>query len=251
MKKEESNDWDAEYYSTHARFVHEMGSDLLALLNPKPKEKILDLGCGEGTLTQKLVASGAEVIGVDLSEDMVAKACARGIDARVADVRDLPFDGVFDAVFSNATLHWVRESRLAVHNIAKALKPGGRFVAEFGGEGNVRHIVDAMEVVFARYPEFGAYQPLWYFPGAEEYGRLLEEEGFLVEYVKIIPRPTPIEDISHWLRLFTGGVTAHLSQSQSEQFRQEVREALKPKLYTKKQGWVADYVRIRVKAVKK
>ncbi len=251
MKKEEEiNEWHADKYKKHAGFVTRMALPVIDLLAPKPGERILDLGCGEGTPALEIEKSGAKVVAVDLSDDMVQKARQKGLDARVANATDLPFEAEFDAVFSNATLHWVPQSRLALQNIAKALKKGGRFVAEFGGEGNVKAIREAIQTVFARHPEFGKLEIPWYFPSTEAYGALLKEEGFRVEYIERIPKPTAIDDIANWLMLFTNGLTAHLTQEQETQFRHEARELLKASLYTEEKGWTADYVRIRVKAVK-
>jgi len=249
-KREETNEWNADRYNRHAGFVSELALPVVALLDPKKGEKILDLGCGEGTLAVEIEKSGARVVAVDLSDDMVTKAKAKGLDAHIANVTQLPFCEVFDAIFSNATLHWVRENRVAVQNIYLALKKGGRFVAEFGGEGNVHHIVEAMRTVFAAHPEFGVFDDFWYFPSVDAYRRLLESEGFDVEYIELIPRPTPIDEIANWLAIFTNGVTAHLDEAQKETFRKEVREILKETNYSEEEGWVADYVRIRMKAVK-
>ncbi len=250
-KEEETNEWSVEKYTRHAGFVNELGMPVVALLDPKKGEKILDLGCGEGTLALEIARTGAKVVGVDLNEEMVATAKAKGLDAFVASATNLPFEEEFDAVFSNAVLHWVKESRRVVQNIARSLKRGGRFVAEFGGAGNISHIMNAMQEVFSRHPEYGLFEEMWYFPSDTEYKALLEKEGFWVEYIELIPRPVPIDDIANWLAVFTNGVTEHLDESQTEVFRHEVRELLKPKLYSKEKGWVADYIRIRVKAVKK
>ncbi len=248
--KKQTNTWNAENYRKHAGFVSELAIPVVDLLAPKAGERILDLGCGDGILGLEIAQRGADVLGVDLSEEMVSKARANGLKAEVMSVTDLPFRAEFDAVFSNAMLHWVREPELAVANIARALKPGGRFVAEFGGAGNVHHIVEAMRTVFARHPEFGVFDDFWYFPTPEEYAEILERHGLDVTSIKLIPRPTPIDDIAHWLAIFTNGVTEHLDEAQTAMFRREVREELKPTNYTEDEGWVADYVRLRVRAVR-
>ncbi len=249
--KAQTNTWHAENYRKHARFVSELAMPAVDLLAPKSGEKILDLGCGEGTLGLEIVRRGSEVFGVDLSEKMVAKARANGLEAEVMSVTNMPFRAEFDAVFSNAMLHWVREPELAVANIVRALKPGGRFVAEFGGAGNVHHIVEAMRTVFTRHPEFGIFDDFWYFPTPEAYTEILERHDLSVTYIELIPRPTPIDDIAHWLAIFTNGVTKHLDEAQTAMFRQEVREELKSTNYTEDEGWVADYVRLRVRAIMK
>ncbi len=249
-KEKETNSWNADRYNKHAHFVSELALPVVALLDPKEGEKILDLGCGEGRLGLEIAKHGAEVYGVDLSQEMVSQARANGLEAEVMSVTEMPFEQEFDAVFSNAMLHWVREPELAVKHIAKALKFGGRFVAEFGGKGNVRHIVSAMRTVFGRHPEYGKFDDFWFFPTPEQYMQILERHGFEVHTIALIPRPTPIDDIAHWLAVFTNGVTEHLGSSQTEQFRAEVREILKKTIYTTQEGWMADYVRLRVKAVK-
>ena len=245
----ETNTWNAEGYRDHANFVSELALPVVDLLAPKAGEKILDLGCGEGALGLEIVRRGADVLGVDLSEEMVAKAQANGLEAEVMSVTDMPFRSEFDAVFSNAMLHWVREPELAVANIARALKPGGRFVAEFGGAGNVHHIVEAMRTVFGLHPEFGVFDDFWYFPTPEKYAEILGRHGLSVTTIELIPRPTPIDDIAHWLAIFTNGVTEHLDEAQTSMFRKEVREALIPTNYTDEEGWISDYVRLRVQAI--
>jgi len=250
-KEKETNSWNADRYNKHAHFVSELALPVVDLLDPQEDERILDLGCGEGTLGLEITKQGAEVYGIDLSPEMVTQARANGLEAEVMSVTQMPFEGEFDAVFSNAMLHWVREPEQAVAMIAKALKTGGRFVAEFGGRGNVHHIVEAMRSVFAAHPAYGKFDDFWFFPTPEAYTQILEEAGFAVAYIELIPRPTCIDDIAHWLALFTNGVTEHLNQSQTEQFRAEVREILAGSLYTQKDGWVADYVRLRVKAIKR
>ena len=249
-KREERNEWNAERYNRHASFVSELALPVVKLLNPKADEKILDLGCGEGSLALEIEKYGADVTCVDLSEDMIKKAKEKGLKAEVMSVTDMPFNQKFDAVFSNAMLHWVREGQLAIENIHRALKEGGRFVAEFGGEGNVHHIVEAMREVFSRHPEYGEFDDFWFFPSTDEYQMMLEQEGFDVVYIERIPRPTPIDDIAHWLAVFSNGVTENLSHAERELFRDEVREILKSKIYSDEDGWVADYVRIRVEAFK-
>ncbi|RUM62071.1 MAG: SAM-dependent methyltransferase [Sulfurimonas sp.] len=246
----ETNQWNADCYREHADFVWRLASPVVELLAPREGEKILDLGCGEGTLGLEIAKSGAEVHGIDLSVNMVRKAKKQGLNARVMDVVEMPYVEAFDAIFSNAVLHWVREPKRAVEHIARALKDGGRFVAEFGGMGNVARIVTAMREVFSHHPEYGTFNDFWYFPSPQEYRSLLEQHGFNVTYVALIPRPTPIDDMAHWLALFSNGVTAQLSHNQVVQFRQEVRERLRATNYTDANGWMADYVRIRVRAVK-
>ncbi len=246
----EKNSWNVEKYNKHTSFVSKLAMPVLDLLGDIKDKKILDVGCGEGTLAKEIAQRGAKVIGIDLSQEMVNATKAKGIEAYFCSVTALPYESEFDAVFSNAVLHWVQEAKEAVVNINKALKQDGVFVAEFGGDGNIKSIVNAMREVFKNHKEYGEFKNIWYFPSDKEYKKLLEESGFRVEYIELIKRPTPIDDIVNWLDVFTNGFTKHLSQTQVKSFRKEVREFLKTTNYTIKNGWIADYVRLRVKAVK-
>jgi len=250
IKQKETNKWNPKTYNKHTAFVSQLALPVVDLLAPKEGERILDVGCGDGTLAVEIEKRGAKVIGVDMSSEMVEACRANGVEAYVGSVTALPYDEAFDAVFSNAMLHWVKDAKSAVRNIAKSLKPAGRFVCEFGGEGNAFALVSAMEAVFAAHPEFGEFDNPWYFPGTDEYRALLESEGFHVAYIELIPRPTPMDDIVHWLDIFANGVTKHLSRAQFETFKSECRDILKTKIYTETEGWMLDYVRLRVKAVK-
>jgi trans-aconitate methyltransferase len=182
---------------------------------------------------------------------MVEKAKAKGIDANIADIMQLRFEDEFDGVFSNAVLHWIKQSDQAVKNIHKALKQGGRFVAEFGGYKNAENIVDAMQKSFADNPEFGKFNNPWYFPSDAEYKSLLEANGFDVEYIELIPRPTRMDDMENWLDIFANGITSSLTNEQREVFKREVCTILKPKLFSTQDGWHLDYVRLRLRAIKK
>jgi 2-isopropylmalate synthase len=250
MMKRNENSWNVSEYTKHAAFVSNLALPVVDLLAPSEDEAILDLGCGEGTLALEIQKSGAKVTGVDLSHEMVKSARAKGIDAIVMSATELEFKSRFDAVFSNAVLHWVKESETAVRNIYEALKPNGRFVAEFGGLGNCKIAVDAMKEVFTNHPELGAFEDPWYFPSIEEYSTLLESCGFSVEYCELIPRPTPVDDIVNWLDLFANGVTSHLSREEFSVFKEEVSRMTKPILFDENNGWRVDYVRLRVKAIK-
>ena len=184
--------WNATMYEEDAKFVRDLGDAVIALLDPQAGERILDLGCGEGSLTLKIKETGAVVTGIDSSYAMVEKSRAKGIDAYVRSARELDFRDAFDAVFSNAVLHWIPQAKEVVQGVYESLKPGGRFVAEFGGEGNVATIMEAAEKLFGEHPEWGVFENRWYFPSAKAYSRLLEEAGFGVAYAQIIPRPVPI-----------------------------------------------------------
>ena len=249
-KREETNSWNANKYNKHADFVSALGMPVLELLNPQEGEHILDLGCGDGTLAIELEKSGAKVVAVDLSKEMVAKSREKGLDAYVMSATELPYREEFDAVFSNAVLHWVQDSKLAIEKIHKSLKKDGRFVAEFGGEGNIYHIQLAMKEVFSKHKEYGEFDNPWIFLSPVEYKEMLEKCGFEVEYIELIPRPTPIDDIANWLDIFANGIASNLTEIQRVKFKKEVRDILEGKLHTVENGWVADYVRLRVRAVK-
>lgn len=246
-----SQQWNVENYQKFASFVPQLGQPLLDLLQPKPKELVLDLGCGDGALTEKLVQAGCEVVGVDASPEMIKAAKARGLTAFVMDARELHFEQQFDAVFSNAVLHWVKEPELAVAGIARALKPGGRFAAEFGGKGNVKTIEDALiRVVEYLYPDGRSLSP-WYYPAPEEYQTLLDQHGLKVETIALIPRPTPLPNgMRGWLKTFAGPFLKPFPESFHEHILKEAESVMKPTLCDKDGNWHADYVRLRVLARK-
>ena len=223
---------------------------VIELLNPQENENILDLGCGDGTLAVEIKKLNSKVVAVDLSESMVAKTKEKGIQASVMSATELTFENEFDAVFSNAVLHWVKDTDKSIKKISNSLKANGRFIAEFGGYGNIKFLTDAMQQVFAQHDEFGTFHNPWNFPKDTEYKQLLEDNDFHVEYIELISRPTKIDDISNWLDVFANGIISHLTQKQQSLFKEEVREILKPKIYFEKDGWVADYVRLRLKAYK-
>lgn len=249
-KDKETNQWNPKTYNKHTAFVSALALPVVDLLNPQQGEQILDIGCGDGTLAVEMESRGAKVIGVDMSAEMIEACECKGIEAYVGSVTELPYGNAFDGVFSNAMLHWVKDARGAVQNIAKSLKHGGHFVCEFGGEGNAYALVSAMQEVFERHDDFGEFKNPWYFPSVKEYRALLESEGFRVEYIELIPRPTPMDDIKNWLNIFTNGMTEHLHDAQRETFLQECEEILRPVLSSDEKGWMLDYVRLRVKATK-
>ncbi|MCB4762024.1 MAG: class I SAM-dependent methyltransferase [Sulfurovum sp.] len=250
IKQKQTNKWNPKTYNKHTDFVSQLALPVVDLLDPKVGETILDAGCGEGTLAVEIERRGAKVIGVDMSAEMIEACQAKGVEAYVGSVTALSYENEFDAVFSNATLHWVKDAKSAVENIAKSLKNGGRFIAEFGGVGNMHHVVSAMQTVFDAHPQWGVFENPWYFPSVEEYTALLESEGFEVSYAELIPRPTPMNDIVNWLDIFANGITEHLSRKEFEIFKMECRDILKSEIYSEEEGWVLDYVRLRVRGVK-
>ena len=247
---ERTDHWSADRYEANARFVSDLGAGVLDWLAPQPGERILDLGCGDGALTEKLIAAGTEVIGTDFSADMVAGARARGIDARVMDGHALDFERQFDAVFSNAALHWMTDPDAVIAGVARALKPGGRFVAEFGGHGNVAAIRVALSSVIERLTgQVNAPGNIWYFPGCAEHGARLEAAGFTVDRIALIPRPTPIpSDMAGWLETLAAPVLNSVPEALRAQVRDEAATLLRPALCDTSGNWTADYIRIRFEA---
>lgn len=242
-----SQTWSPSDYQSNAGFVPVLGASILAQLAAKPGERILDLGCGDGVLTQQLVEAGASVIGVDASEPMVAAAVARGLDARVVDARHLAFDVEFDAVFSNAVLHWIPEADAVLAGVRRALRPGGRFVAEFGGHTNVAAIVVALRAVFAKHGL--VFDSPWYYPSPAAYRERLEANGFDVVDIRLVPRPTPLPtDMAGWLRTFTKTQFASVGPDLAARMEAEVVELLRPALCDERGQWTADYVRLQVQA---
>lgn len=242
--------WSADRYEANARFVSDLGQGVFDWLAPASGERILDLGCGDGPLTEKLVAAGADVIGVDASPDMIAGAQARGLDARVADGHALDFSAEFDAVFSNAALHWMTKPDAVITGVSKALKAGGRFVAEFGGHGNVAAIRTALSsVIEARTGIKNAPGAIWYFPSVAEHRARLERAGFSVQRIALIPRPTPIpSDMAAWLETLASPVLASVDPSLRSEIRDEATELLRPVLCDSDENWMADYMRLRFEA---
>jgi trans-aconitate methyltransferase len=248
---ESRQSWDPERYARNARFVSELGTAVVELLAPKPGERILDLGCGDGVLTKKLQELGCHVVGVDGSAAQVAAARAIGVDARVMDGRQLSFHEEFDAVFSNAALHWMKEADAVIGGVWRALKLGGRFVAECGGYRCVAKIEAALVKGLDRRGIDGASRNPWYFPTADEYRRRLEAQAFDVNYIALIPRPTPLPgDIEGWLETFALNFTEILPRQERAGFLREVKETLKPDLCDGAGQWTADYVRLRFAARK-
>jgi trans-aconitate methyltransferase len=222
---------------------------VVELLAPRPGERILDPGCGDGALTEKLAAFGCEVVGVDASAEQVAASQARGLDAWVMDAAALEFEGEFDAVFSNAALHWVREADRAIDGVWRALRPGGRFVAEMGGAGNVRRIVAALVAGLDRRGLDGAAAVPWFFPTPEDYARRLAARGFSVRSIELIPRPTPLPGaMADWLWTFAEAFIGRLPDDAQSAYIDEVSAALAPALRDDAGRWTADYVRLRFAA---
>jgi len=248
-----SQQWRAANYADHAHFVPALGQPVLDLLNAQPSERVLDLGCGDGVLTEKLVALGAQVVGIDSSPDMIAAARQRGLDARVTDARALVFENEFDAVFSNAVLHWIKDDPDApIAGVFRALKNGGRFVGELGGHACVGAITVALVASLEhRGVQDAASWIPWYFPTVDDYELRLRRAGFVPRSVKLIPRPTPLPTgMRGWLNTFANPFCAALPSEERGSFLDEVTALLKPVLCDADGRWTADYIRLRFAAIK-
>lgn len=247
--------WNANLYDQSHAFVSQYGSNLVELLAPKEGEIVLDLGCGTGDLAYELHTMGINVIGVDKSENMIIQARNKypQIEFDVRDATELAFSQEFDAVFSNATLHWVQPPLKALNSIYNSMKQGGRFVAEFGGKGNVQTITD--EIIHQINEEgipFQSEKYPWYYPSIGEYTALMEQAGFRVTFAQHFDRPTPLQGaagLSNWINMFGSAFFEGIEQERKEQIIAKVETALKPNLYLNGQ-WVADYKRIRVIGIK-
>ena len=235
-----TSDWDAADYARLGGFVAKLGEAALDLLDPQPGEHVLDVGCGDGILTQKIVERGATVVGIDNNLSMVAAAKARGLDARLMDAADLRFDAAFDAAFSNATLHWVLDKERAARAIWFALKAGGRFAGEMGGDGNLARLREALDnVLVAR--GFGppTYAANWY-PATEEFVAVYEQAGFRDVDARLIERPTRLEHgVASWVTTFRRGWLDRAGVPEEE--RAAIGAAVADALGTD----IADYVRLR------
>jgi len=253
MNSPNQSEWNPGLYDDKHSFVWKFGEGVLELLAPKPGERILDLGCGTGHLTSKIAESGAKVVGIDRSPSMIeeARAAYPDIEFNVGDATNLTFSGDFDAVFSNAVLHWVKDADGAAASIARAMKPAGRFVAEFGGKDNIDRIVHAL---YAALRLAGVENPTavnpWYYPSIGEYSTVLERNGFHVSFANHFDRMTPLsgeQGIRDWLAMFAGQFTSAVVEDKRIAFIQSVEELLRPSLYF--DGiWHADYKRLRVVA---
>jgi trans-aconitate methyltransferase len=249
-----TQNWNAELYGRVGAFVHQLAGGVVEWLGARTGERILDLGCGDGQLSARLASMGAIVTGVDASADMVAAARSRGIDAVEARAEHLPFpNSSFDAVFSNAALHWVRDQEAMLAEVHRVLRPGGRFVAEMGGHGNVAAILVALMAVLERHGYADAEEGVNYYPTPEIYRQRLERHGLKVERMELIPRPTLLGEggMAAWLRTFRSGVLAALPEALRETVVAETCALLEPALRDGDGNWMADYVRLRFVATAK
>jgi trans-aconitate methyltransferase len=243
--------WDTAAYAATGRFVANLAGGVVELLAPQPGEAILDLGCGDGALTEKIAATGAVVTGADASPTMVAAARARGLNVYEVSGSAMAFDGQFDAVFSNAALHWMPDAEAVLAAVHRALKPGGRFVAEMGGMGNIAAIRTALQAVLAQFGIDAETVAQSFYPSPAHYRRLLEATGFSVRSIDLIPRPTPLPaGMVSWLNTFRNGVLDLLATEDRARALTETVALLQPMLCDADGNWTADYVRLRFAAVR-
>ena len=238
--------WDAKQYQARHSYVFEYGQAVVDLLAPQAGERILDLGCGSGQLTAAIAESGASVIGLDSSPEMLAEARSQnpGIEFRLGDAAAFSLETPVDAVFSNAVLHWVKNAEGAVSSVARALKPGGRFVAEFGGHRNVESIIAAVRSVL------GPVEHPWYYPAIGEYATILERHGLETRQAWLIDRPTAIEGedgMEDWLAVFARDFVAGMEADRKQAVFRAIADRLRPTHY-RDGRWTADYRRLRIVA---
>lgn len=248
--------WNSNLYDNKHDFVFKFGEELVELLAPQPKEKILDLGCGTGYLTNVIAQSGAEVMGIDNSPEMISKAAGEypELDFRVLPATDFHFDNYFNAIFSNAVLHWVLDKEMAARCMFESLQSNGRLAIEFGGKDNVKNIVAALRQVLLKhgYAKNAALQ-MWYFPSLAEYSAILENQGFIVNYAVYFNRETALNDdangIKDWIRMFGSTFLNGIDNYEADVLLTEIQDVLKATNYYNN-TWYADYKRLRIVATK-
>lgn len=255
MEKQLNQTWNTDLYQDSHSFVWQYGEALLNLLNPKAGERILDLGCGTGQLTHAIAEKEATVIGIDADAEMIAQAQRNFPDLQfqVADARSFQLDASVDAIFSNAVLHWIPEQEQVAASLWRALKAGGRLVAEFGGKGCVQSLVDGIHIVRTNLGYGAPTAAPWYFPSIGEHAALLEKQGFEVSFATLFDRPTPLEGengLANWVSMFAGRFLADLTPDQQANTLHTLEEWLHPSMYRDGQ-WIADYRRLRIVALKK
>jgi trans-aconitate methyltransferase len=244
---------DAGLYEARHSFVWNLGADMLPLLAPQTGERILDVGCGTGQLTAKIAESGASVVGLDRSPEMIGQARQNypALEFRLADATSFSFPTEFDAVFSNAALHWVLEPEKAIRSIAASLRPGGRFIAEFGGKRNVSRLLRAAEIALDQ--RGIKYANPWYFPSVGDYSNLLERNGFEVNIAWHFDRLTPLDEgddaMRDWIEMFGFVLLSPVPKSELPRIIREMEDTLRPELYIDGR-WHMDYVRLRIKAIR-
>lgn len=235
-----------------ADLLTEMGPPVMELFAPKAGERVLDLGCGSGFWSEEMVRRGCEVVGIDSSAQAVAAARARGVDARQMNAEAMTFESEFDGVFSNAALHWMRRQDRVIDGAWRAVKPGGRFVVECGGKGNIDGILNGLKKAFARRGlEPDVVPSPWHFADVPEMRQRLEARGFVVQEIALFGRPTPLPaGVEGWLSVFAHDFLASFDAENRKDFLDDVTEYCRPALMKPDGSWVADYVRLRFSAIK-
>jgi trans-aconitate methyltransferase len=241
--------WSPDDYAKHGHFVPALGEAVVDLLAPRAGERILDVGCGDGVLTLKLVERGALAVGIDASEPLLGAARARGLDVHLADAQALAFHAEFDAVFSNAAIHWMPDTDAVLAGVRRALRPGGRFAGEFGGQGNCAAICTALLAVRRAHGFPVSARLPWYFPSAEAFAEKLAAHGFSIDSITLIPRPTALPtDMRGWLDTFANPFFADVAAGERATMLDEACALLAPSLRDERGAWTADYVRLRFSA---
>lgn len=249
------NIWNANLYDTKHAFVSNFGDNLIELLAPQAGEKILDVGCGTGDLAKQLYDKSVDIVGIDQSENMIKQAKKKypNIKFLVRDATNLEYRNEFDAVFSNATLHWVKPAKQSLNCIYQSLKRNGRFIAEFGGEGNIQILIhEIIKQLNEAGFNYNIEQLPWYFPSIGEYASLMEAVGFKVIFAQHFDRPTPLEGsngLRNWIKMFGSYMFAGINESTKNEIITKIENNLR-KIIFKNGHWIADYTRIRVIGVK-
>jgi trans-aconitate 2-methyltransferase len=247
--------WDSTLYDTKHSFVSKYGEDVARLLNPQQDEIILDAGCGTGDLTAIIAASGAIVEGIDLSKEMIEQAKEKfpEISFKIASITEYEKPEFYDAIFSNATLHWILDKEKAIQKMFENLKYGGRLVLEMGGKNNVREIISAISKALKKQ---GLGERIlnrqWYFPSIGEYSTLLEAQGFRVEYAMDFNRETELKSkdgIKDWIKMFGKDFFEGLDKTTIDSVLTEIQTSLFATRYYNNK-WYADYKRLRIVATK-
>jgi trans-aconitate 2-methyltransferase len=248
--------WEADRYDESMSFVSRYGEDIVKWLNPRKGETIVDFGCGTGDLASEIARSGAEVLGVDISPEMVDRARRKypHLSFLQANGMDWKAERSYDAVFSNAALHWMKDPEAAIGSMISGLKPGGRLIAELGGHRNVATIIEATRQSLRAHGREDAFVMPWYFPTVGEYSSLLEKAGLEVQSALLFDRPTVLQEgedgMKGWLRMFGSAMFPSAGEQEAAPWIEEVASRLKQTQLYDAGSWTADYRRLRITADK-